>query len=542
MKFLYKCILILLCLGSLSFLATYFAISHGYFVLNWDGYIHFTRFESIYQSLHQWELPTLVNLMGFGNVGQAFTAMYPWIGSIFFIFPRFIFENPIIAVAVGFMLVNFITITNFYILSRELTQNILFRIFGSVLYTFGTYHFILLYTREAMGESFAYMFMPLALTGCIRIWKRNYKYSWIFIGLGAGMVINSHLISTLLLACVMVGTELVRLILRKINLQEILSFFKAACLSFIIGCYSIINILFIEINNKLASIWKGLLTNSADNMWNNMLSNAIQEHDAAFTLGIINFIILVITFIVTLKRKKTNSIPYVYSSIILLFIVFGWIPVYCLSNTIFANIQFLGRLLCLISLFISVAITIQLDELGELVNKVAVMLGIFLTITVSVSALDNWHRNYSTIDSSQVIVKLDSQNYFNETIYKNWKLSDYLPRNISQDIVDNKYSDITITNSTVNSLTGKIKVDNSGLYKLDFTVYKGIPYIFKVNDKRVTNFGQNGELKLKLKSGNNKIYIETKIPTFCYLTFLVSIISIVMSSAYLMFKYLKKVF
>lgn len=376
--------------------------------------------------------------------------------------------------------------------------------------------------------------MSLALTGCIRIWKKDYKYSWIFIGLGTGMVINSHLISTLLLVCVMVGTELVRLILRKINLQEILSFFKAACLSFIIGCYSIINILFIEMNNKLAPIWKGLLTNSADNM----LSNAIQEHDAAFTLGIINFIILVITFIVTLKRKKL----YVYSSIILLFIVFGWIPVYCLSNTIFANIQFLGRLLCLISLFISVAITIQLDELGELVNKVAVMLGIFLTITVSVSALDNWHRNYSTIDSSQVIVKLDSQNYFNETIYKNWKLSDYLPRNISQDIVDNKYSDITITNLTVNSLTGKIKVDNSGLYKLDFTVYKGIPYIFKVNDKRVKNFGQNGELKLKLKSGNNKIYIETKIPNFCYLTFLVSIISIVMSSAYLIFKYLKKVF
>lgn len=53
MKFPYKCILILLCLGSLSFLATYFAISHGYFVLNWDGYIHFTRFESTYQRLHQ---------------------------------------------------------------------------------------------------------------------------------------------------------------------------------------------------------------------------------------------------------------------------------------------------------------------------------------------------------------------------------------------------------------------------------------------------------------------------------------------------------
>lgn len=50
------------------------------------------------------------------------------------------------------MLVNFITITNFYILSRELIQNILFRIFGSILYTFGTYYFILLYTREAMGK------------------------------------------------------------------------------------------------------------------------------------------------------------------------------------------------------------------------------------------------------------------------------------------------------------------------------------------------------------------------------------------------------
>lgn len=523
-----------------AFLATYFAIAHGYFVLNWDGRIHLTRFENIYLALKDGHLPPLVTMLGFENVGQAFTSMYPWIGAMLLILPRFLFENPILALAVGIFMVNLVTAINCYVLVRELTSNIHVRFLGIIIYIFSTYHLILLYTRVALGEALAYVFLPLVLTGAIRIWNGKYNYSWLILGIGMGMLVNSHLISTAIMVIMIICTEFIRIFSKKINFKEVICFIKAGVLSAFVGCYSLVNILYVEANNNLAEMWKGLGTFPAKVMWDTALSNAIQEDGAGFSMGIVSLSLLVILTYQVLKNNKTKSAIYVYSSVFLFCIIVGWIPISYLNDTFFANIQFLGRLLSVISLFLVIALMIQCEENKDRLRKTSPMFVSIIIVFIGISAVNNWHENHSKIDTRPGMVELTRQNYEQYTIYREFRVPDYLPKKVESNIAEGKVLNLDLKEQKYNFLSGVVKASRRGVYTLGFSVYKGVPYTFKVNGRIVKNLGTSGELKLRLISGENRVTILTKTPMFCYITFLISIMSLILAGCYLACVSIKK--
>ena len=67
----------------LAFISTYPAFMGHFFKLTMDGQIHLIRFESIADAIRNKELPPIVNFMGFGNVGEVFNGMYPWLSLLF---------------------------------------------------------------------------------------------------------------------------------------------------------------------------------------------------------------------------------------------------------------------------------------------------------------------------------------------------------------------------------------------------------------------------------------------------------------------------
>lgn len=90
--------------------------------------------------------------MGYGNVGEAFNGIYPWLTSLIFVIPRIIFTNkPLLALFVGFYLLNTLTILNAYLLVRKLSENYWIKIIGITLYQLNSYHMMLLYSRDAWG-------------------------------------------------------------------------------------------------------------------------------------------------------------------------------------------------------------------------------------------------------------------------------------------------------------------------------------------------------------------------------------------------------
>ena len=157
----------------LAFISTYPAFIGHFFKLTMDGQIHLIRFESVADAIKNKELPPIVNFMGYGNVGEVFNGMYPWLSGLIFIIPRVLLNSPMHALFIGFYLLNILTILNTYLLVRKLSNNHYIRLMGVILYQLNAYHLTLMYSRNALGEALAYAFLPLTMLGCYLIWNNN---------------------------------------------------------------------------------------------------------------------------------------------------------------------------------------------------------------------------------------------------------------------------------------------------------------------------------------------------------------------------------
>lgn len=212
--------------------------------------VHLTRWESIYQALKSGQLPPLVNLIGFRQDGAAFTAMYPWLTSLIFILPRFL-VGPLAALFIGFVVLNFLTMVNAYLLSRQLTNQLSLRLIGVLVYEFGAYHLLDLYSRVDIGESFAYAFYPLVLLGILRIWHRQGK-GGLILGVGMALMLNSHLLTSVYATVIMIIVELVRLLMQRVNWFEIKQFLLAAGITILGSCYTLVNLIYFILQNQLS--------------------------------------------------------------------------------------------------------------------------------------------------------------------------------------------------------------------------------------------------------------------------------------------------
>ncbi|MBF0832622.1 hypothetical protein E4T91_11645 [Ligilactobacillus murinus] len=252
---------------------------NGYFKGTMDGQIHLIRFESITDALRNLQLPRLINFMGYQNVGEAFNGMYPWISGLIFIVPKLFIREPIYALFAGFALLNFITIINTYLLVRYLNTNIYWRLLGVVVYEFNAYHMTVMYGRNAFGEMLAYAFLPLVFLGYIQISNKNSSGVWT-LGIGLGMVMNSHVISALITVLLLLVAELIRGALRRINLEEIKKFFYAGIISILVSFYTLGNMFLLMSKNNLITPNKTLTPIIPDQMWNSMLMNNMGDRTA----------------------------------------------------------------------------------------------------------------------------------------------------------------------------------------------------------------------------------------------------------------------
>ncbi|OYR91133.1 hypothetical protein [Lactobacillus taiwanensis] len=309
-----------------AFLATYPAFLNTYFKITMDGQIHFVRFEEIARAFKAHQLPPMVNFMGFGHWGNAFTGMYPWISCLFFIVPQSVFANPIHSIFIGYFFVNLFTLINAYLLTREITHNYYWRFLGTILYEFNTYHLCVLYGRDALGEALAYTFLPLVFLGCIQIWK-NKKIGVLSLGIGMGMAVNSHVITMAFTCLIITIIELFRLFKKKLNLKEVLYYIYAAILTSLIACYTWMNMLFLMHNNDLLTPGKGMAPIIPSEMWNSILDNKITDITSqSWNIGIVLFVVLVFLTAQLFTKRKGYWRFWTLGALIIQILTFSWIP------------------------------------------------------------------------------------------------------------------------------------------------------------------------------------------------------------------------
>lgn len=516
----------------MAFLATYPAFTAGYFKMTMDGQIHFIKFEAIAEAFKHFEMPPLVNFMGYGNVGEAFTGMYPWVTGMIFILPKLLIQQPVYALFCGFFLLNLITMSNSYLLTSELTKNLYWRILGVSLYEFNSYHMIVMYGRNAVGEMLAYTFLPLVFYGCIQIWNKK-KLGIISLGLGMGMVVNSHAITALLACLVIFAIEFVRVISRKITFKEILAYIYAGIFATITASYTLYNMLNLMLKNQLATPWKGMIEITPSVMWNAMLDNDMGDKANAWNIGVVAFCVLIVLSVRIFQTQFSAWKIWIGASLGLVLVSFSWLPYPdALAQSFLGNIQFLGRLFSFVMLFLMIGLVSYLDQYGMKISaKWSVILITTIMLILSMSGVEKYHI---TRNDHPIRYYVTNANYLTSLTERDSGWGDYMLIDENEQPVYTPGSDkikipVKIRKATYQGIEYQITSEKNQVASLPFIIYNGVKYKVTVNGKQQeVSAGQL--LKVGVRTGKNIINVSTRPDVANYVLFTLTCISILIGS------------
>lgn len=542
-KIKYQSLLIGVFLLFCAFIATYPSFLNSYFKITMDGQIHFIRFEEIAQAFKAGHFPPLVNFMGFGHWGNAFTGMYPWISGLFFIIPRIVFTNPIHAIMIGYFLVNLFTLINAYFLSRELTKKYYWQLLGTLLYEFNTYHLCVLYGRDALGEALAYTFLPLVFLGCIQIWS-NKKVGILTLALGMGMTSNSHVITMAFTCLFIVIIEIFRIFGRKITLKEVVRFIYAALITGLIACFSLLSMLTLMQSNELLTPGKGLSQVIPSEMFDAMLNNSISDNfSRSWNIGIIAFIMLLFLTFQLFTKKEGTWKYWTLGAWAVLISTFSWIPYSnFVVNSFFGNIQFLGRLNSFVVVFLVIATVLYFDKYGAklsekttfyVISALMMLTCILGCATYQTQLNDNPIRYYITKENYYSTINDATNAQHDYMITKNNK------EVISQKVLDETPKSLKTVDSNFNSLILSFNEKNGQRVTLPFMLYNGINYQVKVNGENIRNFNSGQVLSIKSRTGRNIVKVTSSPSALNIFTFVISMISITIVSTLLIMNIVK---
>lgn len=542
-KIKYQSLLIGVFLLFCAFIATYPSFLNSYFKITMDGQIHFIRFEEIAQAFKAGHFPPLVNFMGFGHWGNAFTGMYPWISGLFFIIPRIVFTNPIHAIMIGYFLVNLFTLINAYFLSRELTKKYYWQLLGTLLYEFNTYHLCVLYGRDALGEALAYTFLPLVFLGCIQIWN-NKKVGILTLALGMGMTSNSHVITMAFTCLFIVIIEIFRIFGRKITLKEVVRFIYAALITGLIACFSLLSMLTLMQSNELLTPGKGLSQVIPSEMFDAMLNNSISDNfSRSWNIGIIAFIMLLFLTFQLFTKKEGTWKYWTLGAWAVLISTFSWIPYSnFVVNSFFGNIQFLGRLNSFVVVFLVIATVLYFDKYGAklsekttfyVISALMMLTCILGCATYQTQLNDNPIRYYITKENYYSTINDATNAQHDYMITKNNK------EVISQKVLDETPKSLKTVDSNFNSLILSFNEKNGQRVTLPFMLYNGINYQVKVNGENIRNFNSGQVLSIKSRTGRNIVKVTSSPSALNIFTFVISMISITIVSTLLIMNIVK---
>ncbi|TLQ21323.1 hypothetical protein FEZ42_15200 [Lactiplantibacillus plantarum] len=538
----FEATLTLIIISLLALISTYPAFSGYFFELSNDGGVHLARLESLYQAFNAGRAPSLINFIGFNNQGVAMNAMYPWITLLIYIIPRLIIDNPMLALAIGFWLMNFFTILNSYWLAKSLTRNRLIILLSVSIYQFSAYHLQLMYTRVALGEALGYTFLPLIMLGLFQIWNRK-KQGTIVLAIGMGLVANSHILSLVLFTVLISFLEIIRLLCRNLSWHELLQLLIGAFISIIMSSYSLYNIVDWLLHNKMVAPARLLISLDPLTSLNRMLTNNIGELARGAHLGIIvTFIFLYL--ISQLISNQTGSWRYwIIGAASIWVLSQNWIDGDFLANTPVSLFQFTMRFLTIVVLLLTIGSILFLVQINWHSYSTTLFIS-FALITVGMSGVISAHnqtkQNYFWAlkqSKSNSLAQQRRNQYLTNANYQKRLVDTQVPDyhiKKAESVQSLKKVSAALNFATASRATKKtvqFDADNSQKFKNTFANdqlvtfkyhqknmksvklpvigYKNVNYSVKVNGKKKNFKYSEGQLKTALPAGDS--YIDVSI-------------------------------
>ena len=447
-----------------------------------DYFFHLLRIEDIKNGLNYGHFPVNImpeTLFGYGYGNGLF---YP---DLLLYFPALIRKLGVSLVDSYKIFMSCCTIFatfTMYFSTKRILKSSNKALYIAIFYVFAQYKITDLYTRAAVGEYMAFIFIPIIILGTYELLYKDYK-KWYILTIGMSGIVLSHLLSVFIVS-IMCGLIYLLSIGRLIKEpKRILYSIIAAVTTLLLTSYTLVPIIEQMTSSKFsvqevspfayknASTISQILT---DGSW--ML----------YSIGYILMFVSIIYIFVPMKRKN-RFVTICFIAGVIAFLLTLKTPVLhliCEKIKIYNNIQFAWRLNLIATPLLCIALGYSVDELmPKKINKTIIVLLITVISVVSLISTVEFLENKRVID-------VDFSNYI-KTHGSDIGMGEYLPDGATTKklkergpVVTSNDKKFTYTNykkkGTLINLDYKVSKDNSYI-ELPLLYYKG--YSYKITSK-----------------------------------------------------------
>lgn len=492
--------------------------------------IHIGRVVSIREVLKDGIFPPYISYKHMNNFGYALNIFYGVLTTYIPILISLITGSCILALKLFTILVVILSGITMYKFAYEITNRKLPSLITALVYMAAPYKFCDIYSRNAVGEYTAFVFIPMVFQGIYQLLNDNKKGNY-YLVIGASLLVLSHTITTIY--TVIFAILFLLFNFKKLKNKTVWKYFIIdGLLIIILTAFYMVPILEHKMAAKYVIYDEDRMGTSGvyvytDENTNNPLQWFMLETRTGlnFSFGVV-ITILIISTIFTYKHldKKLKDIYgtcWILSiiSLIMCTKIFPWM----IMPQFLTIIQFAWRINGFFILFISIVCGINAWILTEKVLKNDYAIPIFIIITIFImSGISGF--NYATKNYSR-----ESEDKFEEKIID---ASSIGPFNINRDYMPLRALDniqylqqrknisilmdgnAIIENESKNKLHDEFEVSkvNNAKIELPYLYYCG--YTVKLNGKEIKNHeSKNGFVEVEINE-NGKIevdYTGTKI-------------------------------
>ena len=297
----------------------------GYFPMHDD--MQAMRIHQMTLCFKDWQIPCRwVPDMGYGYGYPQFN-YYPPLPYYVMTLIHLVGVSIIDSVKIGFILTFIISGIGMYLLGNKLWGK-----YGgglsTLFYLYAPYRAVNVYDRGAMGEIWAMAFFPWVIWSMERIWQRNKPIDIVLLSVSVSALMTSHLLSTLMVAPLLMVWWLVRTFQHRKNLtQNLISFVISGLLSLGLSAYYVLPSLIEKPYAHLETLTMGyfnylahfatlkqLITNTHWGYGSSLLG---PHDDMSLSIGIWHITIAIIAWVViTIKFNKSKQ--YIWVNILLI--------------------------------------------------------------------------------------------------------------------------------------------------------------------------------------------------------------------------------
>lgn len=342
---------------------------------------HLLRIEGLKNELLLGNFPVYIHSLALYGYGYANSLFYPevflYIPAVLGILGLGITESYKIFVA----LITVFAILSSYLSSKYITKSRYAALCFTVLFVLSQYRLSNVFLRAAVGEYCACLFIPIVAAGIYDLLYNNYKKPYI-LGLGFLGLILTHSISFAIAGIITLVFLLFHIKYLFKNLYILIRLFYTGLAVALLTCFS-----WLPMIEQLISDDFGI-----NKPWAVLSKTAIPfqtlfDFTYFAAMGLPLFVFIMIRMFISKQSENTRkyfrlSDKFLITGIILAFMGTRLFPWTLLDGTVFNYIQFPWRLFAFASMFLSLAVAINMGILLKEKQRIIALISVFIIMSV----------------------------------------------------------------------------------------------------------------------------------------------------------------